>query len=75
MKDISKTSKSTLKPRELYSSGNIGIMTLRDGRCRWPTTSSPEGQQLYCGASCDPAAVYCETHTTIAAGAKVPRRV
>ncbi len=75
MKDTPKPSKSNkLKPRELYASGDIGIMTLRDGRCRWPTGSGPGGEQMYCGASCDPATVYCEAHTSKAAGAKIARR-
>lgn len=74
MKETAKQTKSKLKPRELYGSGDIGIMTLRDGRCRWPTGSGPEGEQMYCGASCDPAMVYCEVHTSKAAGVKGVRR-
>lgn len=62
-----KLKSTALNPANASETRDILLMMLRDGVCRWTTTINESGEQLFCGASCDPLPnVYCKEHQSLA---------
>ncbi|MDB5570114.1 MAG: GcrA cell cycle regulator [Hyphomicrobiales bacterium] len=54
---------SRQKSLEGHSSGQVSIMALQEGVCRWPMDRSSSGHQLFCGEACGHTKeVYCSEH-------------
>lgn len=63
-------------PAPVEDEGPIGLMDLRDGRCRFPVgMPDVERGQLFCGAPSDPAKPYCPSCAKLAYRPSPPRSV